>query len=83
MHDELRPGVDRPRRGQYVVLVLIITLLAVLGYFYRRGGMPLPGPAGEATTSRVEGVERGTVVMASALRLSVQADRKICALPSS
>lgn len=55
MHDELRPGMDRPRRGQYVVLVLIITLLAVVGYFYRRGGTPLPGPGGEATTSRVEG----------------------------
>lgn len=40
MHDELRPGVDQPRRGQYVVLVLIITLLAVIGYFYRRNGSP-------------------------------------------
>lgn len=52
MHDELRPGMDRPRRGQYVVLVLIITLLAVVGYFYRRGGTPLPGPGGDTTTSR-------------------------------
>ncbi len=36
MHDELRPGIDRPRRGQYVLLVPIITLLAVAGYFFRR-----------------------------------------------
>ncbi len=55
MHDELRPGIDRPRRGQYVVLVLIITLLTIAGYFYRRGGAPLPGPGSGASSSSSKG----------------------------
>lgn len=56
MHDELKPGIDRPRRGQYVVLVLIVTLLAIAGYFYRRAGTPLPGAGHDATTGRVTGI---------------------------
>jgi len=43
MHDELRPGVDRPRRGQYVIGVLLITLLTIAAYLYRRSGEWLPG----------------------------------------
>jgi len=55
MHDELRPGVDRPRRGQYALLVLLITLLAIAGYFYRRSGEPLRGPGMEMRTSSLTG----------------------------
>jgi len=31
--DELKPGVDKPRRGQYVIGVLIILLLSALAYW--------------------------------------------------
>ncbi len=44
MHEDLKPGVDRPRRGQYVLVVLIIALLAIAGYLYRRSGEPQRGP---------------------------------------
>jgi len=56
MRDELVPGVDRPRRGQYVLGVLIIALLAIAGYFYRRSREPLPGPGMEAPTSSFDRV---------------------------
>jgi len=59
MDDQLTPGVDRPRGRQYGVLVLIITLIAVAAYFYRRGGPPRrvdPVPVqGAATQSVVSG----------------------------
>lgn len=51
MQDELRAGVDRPRRGQYVLAMLFITLLAIAGYLYRRSGEPRPGAGVEARTS--------------------------------
>ena len=41
MHDELRTGIDRPRGRQYLLLLLIITLMAIAGYFYRRERSPL------------------------------------------
>jgi len=31
--DDLKPGVDKPRRGQYVIGVLIIVLLSALAYW--------------------------------------------------
>ena len=31
--DDLKPGVDKPRRKEYVVGVLIILLLAALAYW--------------------------------------------------
>ena len=77
MHDELRPGVDRPQRRQYVILVLLITLLAIAGYFYRRGGTPLPGPGSEGTTSRVEDAE-----MPSRTRNSARANARYVPLIS-
>ena len=40
MHDEIKAGIDRPFGRQYIVLVLIITLLAIAAYFYRRSGPP-------------------------------------------
>jgi heme/copper-type cytochrome/quinol oxidase subunit 2 len=40
MHDELRAGIDRPRGRQYIVLVLVIVLLTIVAYFYRRSGPP-------------------------------------------
>lgn len=41
MHDDLRTGIDRPRGRQYALLLLIITLMAIAGYFYRRERSPL------------------------------------------
>jgi len=32
-NDDLKPGVDKPRRGQYVIGVLIIVLLSALAYW--------------------------------------------------
>jgi len=31
--DELKPGVDKPRRGQYVIGVLVILLLSALAWW--------------------------------------------------
>jgi hypothetical protein len=31
--DELKPGVDKPKRGQYVIGVLVILLLSALAYW--------------------------------------------------
>jgi len=59
MHDELKSGIDRPRRSQYPLLVLIIMLLAIAGYFYRRSGTPLRGPGMETRTSSVDRVTPG------------------------
>lgn len=36
--EELEPGVDKPRRGQYVIGVLAILLLAVLAYWRLAAG---------------------------------------------
>jgi hypothetical protein len=65
MHDELRAGIDRPRGRQYVILVLIITLVAIVAYFYRRSGPPLrlqeePAPSAVSQLSRASWV-RGVV----------------------
>jgi hypothetical protein len=30
---ELKPGIDKPRRGQYAVGVLVIAVLAALAYW--------------------------------------------------
>lgn len=39
MHDdELRPGIDRPRRKQYVIAVLVIIGLAALAYCIKLRG---------------------------------------------
>jgi len=54
MRDELIPGVDRPRRRQYLVAVVIIMLLTIAGYYYRVSGEPLRGPDMETRTSRTE-----------------------------
>ncbi len=54
MRDELIPGVDRPRRRQYLVAVVIIMLLTIAGYCYRVSGEPLRGPDMETRTSRTE-----------------------------
>ncbi len=51
MHDELRPGVDRPRGAQYVWAILIILLLAIAGSLYLRSGEKRPGSGMEARTS--------------------------------
>jgi hypothetical protein len=32
--DELKPGVDKPTRGQYLIGVLVIVLFAVLAYWW-------------------------------------------------
>jgi len=32
--DELKPGVDKPRRGQYVIGVLAILLLSALAWWW-------------------------------------------------
>ncbi|WP_373058686.1 hypothetical protein [Gemmatimonas sp.] len=64
MREELRPGVDRPRRSQYVLVVLIIILLAIAGFLYRRSGVPLPGSGVDARVSRfdrvIDGDQSGT-----------------------
>jgi len=31
--DELKPGVDKPRRGQYVIGVLVILVLSALAWW--------------------------------------------------
>jgi hypothetical protein len=31
--DELKPGIDKPRRGQYVIGVLVIFVLSALAYW--------------------------------------------------
>jgi hypothetical protein len=31
--DQLKPGVDRPRRGQYVIGVLVILVLSALAWW--------------------------------------------------
>jgi len=59
MHDELRPGVDRPRRNQYVLAVLVIILMAIAGFLYRRSGEPLPGPGYDARMNSVDRVIDG------------------------
>lgn len=38
MSDDLRPGVDKPRRWQYPVVVVFILLLALLAYRLKAGG---------------------------------------------
>ena len=32
--DELKPGVDKPKRGQYAVGVLFVLLLSALAYWW-------------------------------------------------
>lgn len=60
MQDELKPGVDRPRRGQYVIAVLIIVLLTIAAYFYRRSGEPLPERRPGDVTALVPRLDRCT-----------------------
>jgi hypothetical protein len=64
MREELRPGVDRPRRSQYVLAVLIIILLAIAGFLYRRSGEPLPGPGVDVRMNSfdrvIDGYQSGT-----------------------
>jgi len=67
MRYELIPGIDRPRRGQYVLGMLFIALLATVGYFYRRSVEPRPGPGIDATPSSVSPLTRSPV--SSACRL--------------
>ncbi len=33
--DELKPGIDKPRRGQYVIGVLVILVLTLVAYWWR------------------------------------------------
>jgi hypothetical protein len=37
--DDLKPGVDKPKRGQYAIGVVVIAVLALLTYWWlgRRG----------------------------------------------
>ncbi len=37
MDDNLQPGVDRPRRMQYVIVIIVIVLLSAAAYFFKRG----------------------------------------------
>lgn len=39
MDENLQPGVDRPRRGQYVIAVIVITVLSIVAYFWKRGAL--------------------------------------------
>jgi len=59
MHDELRPGVDQPRRSQYVLVVLIVILLAIGGFVYRRSSEPLPGPGVDARMNIIDRISDG------------------------
>lgn len=37
MDENLQPGVDRPRRGQYLIAVIVITVLSIVAYAWKRG----------------------------------------------
>ncbi len=39
MDDNLQPGVDRPRRMQYVIAVIVIMVLSAVAYFYKRAAI--------------------------------------------
>lgn len=39
MDEDLRPGVDRPRRVQYVIAILVIVILSAIAYFCKRAAL--------------------------------------------
>lgn len=39
MDDKLQPGVDRPRRMQYVIAIIVIVALGAAAYFIKRAAM--------------------------------------------
>ncbi len=39
MDEELQPGVDRPRRGQYLIAALVIVILGVIAWMIKAGAL--------------------------------------------